>query len=238
MIEDDTNFEKKKSNFIVPTIQEADRHSAQTAVGVYVANSVIAWALLSRENLLKDWNLLPIEVDAKKWHITSVYDTVRSILPLFPKADLYVMEDMKKPTVNQLANPLMVSNIRLMECIVSMLYLYLSNPIENLQESGDDNKHHVFFLRSPISARLSETYVGNERIAAENVVMEIINSSEGSNKLNQFTPIKIGLDINETFSGRKSVERECLYRALLLVMSFMDLVIRERRESLRFLQKQ
>ncbi|XP_067012673.2 transcription elongation factor, mitochondrial [Anabrus simplex] len=196
-----------RSGLVIPSAKFINGNVVKNVVGLHVNRSVISWANLSRDRELLHWDMYELPSGIKN-HPCHLYEVLVDVKKKLPQADLYVMEDVRYSL--QHLSDLLFHHIR------TILFMLLNND-QNVSCSSEIS-HRVFFLRHLASARLFERLVGNEKVSAQSVVSKILETTFQNS-------VSADCSLRITYSAKNSVEKELLSEALLLTVSFMDLIV-------------
>nr|CAD7195998.1 unnamed protein product [Timema douglasi] len=242
---------KRQRLVVTPELSEDLRKCVQKVVSVHVGMNCISWASLTRTGSLLDWGFHPLLLSSKR-HPTALFLEALSIERDLPTGDVYVMEDKLavKPSGQQshVSSVIHLQGYQLSAMLLTLLNLRehketLLSPQVNFDQSPGDpspsewsltHLHKVYYLRSRVTARLFQTIVGSERVSAQSMVQDIL-TCQGA--LTHFTPVTFPESLKKEYLTHESVDKELLCLALLLAMSFMDLVVHRRSDSFAFLNR-
>ncbi|KAG8228637.1 hypothetical protein J437_LFUL008288 [Ladona fulva] len=199
--------------------------------------------------------LFPIAEMSKKIRLPQLYEEVSSMLEHIPVGDVYILEAANHVQPSSLQSSSASLSALLHAQILAMLMALLNCRVESdlIYDSQEDihreldSIHKVYFLRPRMMSRLFRLLVGSERVSALDLVDSIIDGSrelkvdfavEGQedteNTRNEeaelhpthiFTPVKVPSNIAASYYKLRAVEREEMCQALLIAMTFYDLVV-------------
>ncbi|KDR14455.1 uncharacterized protein LOC110834504 isoform X2 [Zootermopsis nevadensis] len=232
----------QRSQMLTPTLQLNQKIVVQSAVGIHIGVTAVTWAHIDCSGKLLHWDLHSLELGPKKLHLTSLFDVVQNICERFPEGDLFIMEDNICSVQSHQKLPASLSINLQTSQLTAMFVALLNNSPLSLKESQSEYQHRVFFLRSRLPARLFGILVGAERVSAQTVVLDILSEAQKNSTTeparrnlttSRYSPINVNQDLIESYLKRTSVEKENLCWALLLTITFMDLIIHQNPRSLK-----
>lgn len=210
----------KIQNFITPHIAESQRMRLQNVVGIHVLGNSITWAKINKDGLLSDWIVDELDLSWKKRHPTNLLEEAYGIVQKLPAADVYVMED-NGNSAQHLKNNI-ISALQSHQLCAMLLTL--------LNSSKGNDSTNVFFLRHHLSARLFQTLVGNERISCQTIVQKLLDGVHPDGQ--EYLKIKVDPGLQNLYYSSGNVEKEIMCHSLLLSITFMELVILGRSQSI------
>ncbi|CAH2981469.1 unnamed protein product [Chilo suppressalis] len=241
-------IKKIKGTILHPVLSSTLRQNCKTVLALYVSVNCVCWTLIDRNAYeVLEWEYHGIEYpDSKKFHITDIMDIAWRVTHSFPLADICVMKSEAttlRASGSDPNNPKMMAvnlqKAQMISMIVALINArsnHLSNDEDGDKYEGSDTlKHVVYFLRPTLPYRLYGTLVGNEKVSTDQTV-EMILQSIGE-KSNDNSRVYISEKLKSFFRNQKDLQKDMLGHCLLLALTFMDVCIYRRKESIEKLAK-
>ncbi|CAG9790192.1 unnamed protein product [Diatraea saccharalis] len=206
---------KIKGTILQPLLSETIRQNCDTVVAVYISVNSVCWTLINRKNYeVLEWKYHGIDYpDSKKFHIVDILNIAWRVTRRLPLADIYVMK--AEATTLRAAgsdpnNPkILAVNLQKAQ-MISMIVALINARSNHLGLYG--------------------TLVGNEKVSTDQTVEMILqNIGEKSNNNSQ---VYVSELLKSYFRNQKDLQKDMLGHCLLLAMTFMDLCLYKRKESI------
>lgn len=259
---------KKKQQFVSPALLDTVRKSITSCVSFYVDLNSVAWTKLtfSSENdgsgvenpiCIDEWMCYEVGNDDKKLSLSDLIEVLITLNNKIPYADVYVVEAQQMPqAAKQPGSPVQMNfNIQKAQFLAMLSILMASRESSvidneqsqsNFEEPGKDPKmpakrqQNIFFLRNFLSSRLYKTFVGNERVATEQVVEKLLRYNYSPDQPNDlaFDTIDVPQHLREYFFTSGKIDKEYMGQSLLVGLTFVNLCILKCAQSTAMLNKQ
>lgn len=243
----------KRQQYVTPAMLEVIRTKAQTVVSFHVDLNYFAWTkfyydrdadeqLEEPKFYVDGWNCFEFAKQDKHLKLTDLIELMIKFNEHIPHADLYTLESL--PPAIQAKQPgsaLQVNvNIQKTQLIAMLCALMASRRSANKLLSATESEQNfsdqpkeipyidsVYFLKNFLPSRFYKILVGNERVAAANVINQII--SYNYTVRNKFDPTMASINISENYrefwNKSSRIQKEYLGSSMLTGLTFLKLCI-------------
>ncbi|XP_030572966.1 uncharacterized protein LOC115771406 [Drosophila novamexicana] len=218
--------------FITPALDEQQRQSIMSSVGVRIGVTSVSWARLEIPDakhapcVLSHWQ--HHEINDKKLHLAELVRRCLYVAHQIPQADCYIMENPQMAQASSNPGSIDQQNVNIQKAqVTSMLSYALMARI-----APGECKTNLFYLRRFLTARLFNHLVGTERVSSEDTILgmmrtyynmeEQLDHDEHINLRNQ---VQFPANLRTMYSKAERYQRELLSQAFLLNLAFLRLVV-------------
>lgn len=236
----------KKQQFVSPRLSEETRTSISSCLSFHFDLNRVAWTKLCFESEngslnVEEWMCHKISSEEKKLNLSDLVQIGLNLITKIPSADVYVIEAAQTPQIAKQQNNVTQMAINLQKSqFLAMLSVLMaargSNNIESTSEFGDwedsETQQTLFLLRNFVASRLFKTFIGNERVSAENVIRGLLNQNELQSDRNQ---IDVPDNLRQFYFDSNKVDREFMGQSLLNGLAFFKLSVLKCPQSIALL---
>uniref|UniRef100_A0A1B6HEL0 Transcription elongation factor, mitochondrial n=1 Tax=Homalodisca liturata TaxID=320908 RepID=A0A1B6HEL0_9HEMI len=221
---------KLPNNLVTPT-HVTQIPFVKTVVGIHLGINTVSWARLHTAGELDTWGVLDISHCAdKKYDVHAVWDLVTLLREELPDGDIYIMENNNWSNVANVKKPI---KYHIFEAMITTSICSVFNQADSKNKPRPEMDNRVYFLRPFTPSRLFRKVVGSERVSAQDVVRDMI---EGIPDV-RHQPITFTPDSVEQYLLVNGSLRDTMSQALLLVISFTELILLQNPEALSIIGK-
>ncbi|CAH0381145.1 unnamed protein product [Bemisia tabaci] len=213
---------KTSSTFCIPVLDTSFIQELSSVVAVNLRLDSISWSKLCRkDNLLSDWGIVHLPHDIIRMDPIKLFELLQSIYEKLPTADIYVMEQIKQRqgSKNPGTNVAFMMRLQILSMLIPMLSARRPSPFS---EENDTSVSRIALLKPYLASRLFNLLVADEQIAVEPIVKKMLNNEPSRTH----SPLKISDDARHSYQGgRSAFDRENMGVALLMNVTFMELLV-------------
>uniref|UniRef100_A0A1B6M7L5 Transcription elongation factor, mitochondrial n=1 Tax=Graphocephala atropunctata TaxID=36148 RepID=A0A1B6M7L5_9HEMI len=229
---EDGRFSDTKSKMLrLPTHLITPTHVTQSplvesVVGLHLGINTVSWARLHTAGKLDTWGVLDVSHCAdKKYDVHAVWDLVTLLREEIPDGDIYVMENSNWSNVASIKKPM---KYHILEAMITTSICSVFNQSDSKNQPRPHMDNRVYFLRPFTSSRLFRKVVGSERVSAQDVVQNMVDGVPD----NRHQPLTFTPDSVDQYLAVNGSLRDNMSQALLLVVSFTELILLRNPEAL------
>lgn len=228
----------KKDSFVSPSLLEVVRNKVNSIVSFHIDLNYFAWAkivylpndTLYGKYFIEEWHCHEIENVDKRLNLSTMSRLLVQLIEHIPEADAYIIEAMSMVNTAQGGQAQIMVNVQKAQFYAMLVALMSARRSLNISHEGASKGFHdnVYFLRSFLPSRLYKYLVGNEKVAAEQVVDLIFEYNEGASHVQEIPKlesINVPSELKDYFKSSTRVQKEYLGNSLLVGLTFMKLCI-------------